>query len=129
MLFPILTRLGFQKKSKSIEEGGVLGHLHAFYGSSEYTERGNLHGHVLLWLNGGHNPTEVHKRLLDIEYQKQFLSFFDDIIWHHLSDIEIKVNKSFEPHIEQPPCPAKYDAPLHIIEEWDSVFVTEIKVW
>ena len=115
------------KKSKSTEEGGVLGHLRAFYGSSEYTERGNLHGHVLLWLNGGLNPTEVHKRLLDIEYQKQFLSFFDDIIWHHLPDIEIKVNKSFEPRIERPPCPPKYDAPLHIIEEWDSVFVTEIK--
>lgn len=115
------------KKGRSTDEGGILGHLRAFYGSSEYTEHGNLHGHFLLWLNGGLNPTEVHKRLLDVEYQKQFFSFFDAIIWHHLPDIEMKVDKSFEPRIERPPCPPKYNAPLDVIDEWDSIFVTEIK--
>ena len=116
------------KKGKSTKEGGIFGHLRAFYGSSEYTERGNLHGHFLLWLDGGLNPADVHRHLsVDVEYQKQFFSFFDDIIWHHLPDIEMKVDKKFEPRMERPPYPPNYDAALDIIEEWESIFVTEVK--
>lgn len=50
-------------KGKSSNEGGILGHLCAFYGSSEYTEYGNLHGHFLLWLVGGLNPANVEVTL------------------------------------------------------------------
>ena len=56
--------------------------------------------------------TDAHKHLLDVEYQKQFFSFFDDIIWHHLPDIEMEVDKKYEPCIECPPCPPEHDMPL-----------------
>ena len=115
------------KKGKSTDTGGIFGHLRAFYGSSEYTECGNLHGHFLIWLAGGLNPSDVHKRLLDKSYQEQFFSFFDDIIWHHLPDIELHVEKTFEPRIQRPPAPPDPNVPLHVTKEWESVMVTEIK--
>ena len=115
------------KKGKSTDTGGIFSHLRAFYGSSEYTEHGNLHGHFLIWLAGGLNPSDVHQCLLDKSYQEQFFSFFDDIIWHHLPDIELHVEKSFEPHIQRPPAPPNPNDPLHVTKEWNLVMVTEIK--
>ena len=115
------------KNSKSIDIGGIFGHLRAFYGSSEYTERGNLHGHFLIWLAGGANPSDIHKSLLDKSYQERFFSFFDDIIWHHLPDIELHVEKTFEPRVRRPPAPPDPYVPFHVMEEWESVMVTEIK--
>lgn len=115
------------KKHKSTNTGGIFGHLRAFYGSSEYTERGTLHGHFLIWLTGGLNPSDVHKHLLDESYQERFFSFFDDIIWHHLPDIELHIEKTFESHIQRPPPPPNPDVPFHVMEEWESVMVTEIK--
>ena len=124
--FEYLLGLDF-KNGRSTNTGGIFGHLRAFYGSSEYTERGNLHGHFLIWLAGGLNPSDVHKRLLDKSYQEQFFSFFDDIIWHHLPDIELQVEKTFEPRIQRHPLPPDPNVPLHVMEEWESVMVTEIK--
>ena len=38
---------------KTHERGGILGHLKAYYGTAEYTERGSLHVHFIIWLDGG----------------------------------------------------------------------------
>jgi hypothetical protein len=48
---------------RSTEAGGILGFIHSFYGTSEFTERGSLHGHFLIWLEGGLNPSELHDHL------------------------------------------------------------------
>ena len=48
---------------KSSDRGGILGHLRAFYGTCEFTERGSLHAHFLIWLIGASNPNEIHSRL------------------------------------------------------------------
>lgn len=48
---------------KSSNDRGILGHLQAFYGTCEFTERGSLHGHFLIWLLGGVNPNKIHQRL------------------------------------------------------------------
>jgi Helitron helicase-like domain at N-terminus len=48
------------KMRKSKESGGILGHLCAFYGTCEFTERGLLHGHFLIWLLGGLDPNDIH---------------------------------------------------------------------
>ncbi|KAF8235225.1 hypothetical protein L208DRAFT_1257934, partial [Tricholoma matsutake] len=42
---------------QSSEHGGILGHLQAFYGTTECTERGGLHRHIMIWLIGALNPT------------------------------------------------------------------------
>jgi hypothetical protein len=76
---------GIIKKRRSIPEGGILGHLRAFYGTAELTERANFHGHFLLWLMGGLNPSQLHERLaVDNDFKHRFFEFFEDIIHHHL---------------------------------------------
>lgn len=87
-----------------------------------------LQGHFLLWLLGGLNPAEVHRRMRDEEdFQKCFFAFFEDIIHHHLPEIEMEVDKSFEPRVERPPQPPLPDATLQALNEWESIFCTQIK--
>ncbi|SJL16370.1 uncharacterized protein ARMOST_19892 [Armillaria ostoyae] len=49
------------KKRRLTKEGGIIGHLKAFYGTNELTERGSYHVHFLMILMGGLNPTELHQ--------------------------------------------------------------------
>lgn len=121
-------------KQRSCPGGGLFGHLCAFYGTSEYTECGSLHGHFLLWLVGGMNPSELHVKLHDEKYQNKLFSFFDDIIHHHLPDIGISVERQFEPRVEHPPKPpspsilsADPNTMLAAMKEWDTIFISEIK--
>ena len=61
---------------RSSKDGGILGHLRAFYGTCEFTERGSLHGHFLIWLLGGLNPNDVHRRLQeDCDFKNRFFCF------------------------------------------------------
>ena len=117
------------EKQESTPSGGILGKLEAFYGSSEFTDRGMLHGHFLLWLLGGLNPSEVHQKMRDDPgFQDRFFAYFEDIIHHHLPDIDQEVDKSFEPRTERPPNPPGLDARLELLDEWESVFCTQIKM-
>ncbi|KZT35095.1 hypothetical protein SISSUDRAFT_956001, partial [Sistotremastrum suecicum HHB10207 ss-3] len=54
---------------KTHADGGLLGHLEAYYGIDEFTNRGQLHIHLLIWLCGGLNPGELHERL---EHDEEF---------------------------------------------------------
>ncbi|KAG1786292.1 uncharacterized protein HD556DRAFT_1449792 [Suillus plorans] len=114
----------------STPTGGILGHLEAFYGTSEFTERGSLHGHFVIWLLGGLNPTELHSRLNDPLYQAQFFAYFEDIIHHHLPDIELDVDPSFEPRTQRPPVPLDLSligqSPQSVLNEWESVMATDV---
>jgi hypothetical protein len=49
------------EKGKSTDQGGVLGKLQAFYGTTEFTEHSCLHGHFLIFLAGAPNPSELHE--------------------------------------------------------------------
>jgi len=120
------------KKHRSSSEGGLFGNLQAFYGTCEYTERGSLHGHFLLWLKGGMNPSEIHCQLRDEDFQQRFFAFFDDIIYHHLPDIEVSIDPMFEPRVERPPRPPSSDLTDGKLSDialgqWKSVFLTEVK--
>jgi len=116
-------------KRESTPSGGILGKLEAFYGSSEFTDRGMLHGHFLLWLLGGLNPSEVHQKMRDDpSFQERFFAFFEDAIHHHLPDIDLDVDKSFEPRTERPPKPPQVDTHLDMLNEWESVFCTQVKM-
>ena len=117
----------------STEKGGILGKLEAFYGTSELTECGSFHGHFLIWLLEGLYPADLHLHLCDNnEYQKCFFDFFESIIHHDLPDIEVKIPPDYDPHVEHPPVPPPaYDASKHealeILNEWNSIYVTEVK--
>ena len=119
------------EQKKSTENGGILGKLRAFYGTSELTERGSFHGHFLIWLIGGMNPTDLHQKLRkDPAYEKQFFKFFESVIHHHLPDVEVQIDPSFEPRIQRPPIPPKggKECPIEILNEWDEVYATEVKM-
>ena len=113
----------------SSTDGGILGHLNAFYGTCEFTERGSLHGHFLIWLLGGVNPNETHKRLKeDSEFHDRFFAFFNDIIQHDLPDVDVSIDSNYEPRVERPPPPPKSSSiPLKQMYEWQSFMQTEVK--
>jgi len=114
----------------STKEGGILGKLQAFYGVNEFTGRGSIHGHFLLWLLGGLNPADLHTRLTgDSEYQKQFFDYFETIIHHHLPDIEVEISNDYNPCVECPPVPPTLSQhpTLDVLNEWESVYATEVK--
>ena len=116
-------------RQESTPSGGILGKLEAFYGSSEFTDRGMLHGHFLLWLLGGLNPSQVHQKMRDDpSFQERFFAFFEDVIHHNFPDVDVEVDKSFEPRTERPPKPPRFDTPLDTLNEWKSVFCTQVKM-
>jgi hypothetical protein len=132
-LFESLLGWDFSKRQSS-ETGGIWGRLRAFYGTTEYTERGSLHGHFLIWLEGAGNPSDIHGRLnQSTEYQSRFFDFFESIIHHHLPDVESQaVDSHYNPRIERPPASPdsskRHDNDWEQnLKSWDSLFVTEIK--
>jgi hypothetical protein len=113
---------------RSTEARGILGFIRSFYGTSEFTECGSLHGHFLIWLEGGLNPSELHDCLCNSpEYQQRFFTYFKDIIHHHLPDTDNAIKPDFEPRVQHPPCPPEVHAPSDVMQEWDAICATEIK--
>lgn len=105
--------MGWDKvQNCSSANGGIFGMLRAYYGSAEFTDRGNLHGHFLLWLDGGLNPSDVHAKMradTDGQWTQRFFNFFDDIIKHSLPDTGDTVDPTFEPRVQRPPDPSDPD--------------------
>jgi len=112
----------------SVADGGIFGFICAFYGTSEFTERGLLHGHFLIWLEGGLNPLAIHDCLCALtKYQSHFFEFFEQIIHHHLPDTEDVIDPKFEPCVQCPLCLPDVHAPLEVMEQWEAIYITEIK--
>jgi len=85
-------------KDVSTDKGGILGHLRAFYGTTELTERAQLHGHFLIWLDGGLNPSDVHQKMKESsEWTEKYFTYWEDVIYHHVPEAEGDVPKDFEP--------------------------------
>ncbi|KAE8219159.1 hypothetical protein CF319_g7097 [Tilletia indica] len=101
------------KAKQSTPKGGLLGQLAAFYMVKEHTMRGQLHGHILIWLQGGLNPKQLRQKLReDVSFQERYLQFLDSTIQHHLPD-EATVSSpgsnsdaTRKPRQERPPDPA-----------------------
>jgi hypothetical protein len=99
---------------KSLPNGGILGKLDAHYRVTELTERGGLHGHFLLWLKDGLNPSQIHSRMkLDPKFKQDFFNFFDDTIQYHLPDVDVNEDElkgpDCEPRVEHPVAPPPVD--------------------
>lgn len=91
---------------RSSSRGGIMGRLRAFLWTTETTDRGRLHGHSLGWLVGGLNPRRLHEKLQNSsEFQARFFGFFEQLIQHHLPDVEYELPKQLEPEIQRPPEP------------------------
>lgn len=91
----------------STNEGGIFGQLRAFYGVSEYTDRGCLHGHFLLWLKYAPNPDELHDRLRkNPDYQQPLFSFLESTFCHHAPEgVEAEPCAPGSDTRQERPCP------------------------
>ena len=91
----------------SKDAGGLFGKVRAYYGSAEFTDRGQLHGHFLIWLDGGMNPADIHQKMkANPEWEKRFFRFFESIMKHELPNVADEVDPSFEPRVQRPPDPS-----------------------
>ncbi|KAJ3873076.1 hypothetical protein F5051DRAFT_338265, partial [Lentinula edodes] len=116
------------KTSKSTADGGIFGHLRAFFGCAELTERGCFHGHYLLFLRGGLNPSEIHQKMHEVEgYCSQFLAFFDSIIQYHLPKVDDILVEGYEPRIEMPPDVPSIGSDSVTFLNWQRLFEDEHK--
>src|SRR5882672_5898384 len=115
------------KESKP--NGWILGHLKAWTGTVELTERGCYHGHFLIWLLGSMNPGNTHIRLQqDSEFKTRFFFiFFESISCHSLSDIAYALDPKFEPHCQHPPILPDTYFSEEALKDWSDDFLYEIK--
>lgn len=62
---------------------GILGAVRGYYGCVEAQGRGSLHCHMLIWIEGSLNPTEIKNRAVqdgDREFADRLIHFLDDTI-------------------------------------------------
>ena len=108
--------------------GGILGHLKAWTGTVELTERGSFHGHFFIWLLGGMDPSDIHLQLqIDFEFEKHFFSYFENISCHSLPNVDYYLDTKFKPRIQWPPIIPEDFNEEDIIKEWSEEFIYEIK--
>ncbi|CAD6983220.1 unnamed protein product, partial [Tilletia controversa] len=101
------------RKKKPSAQGGILGELAAYFLVKEFTMRGQLHSHCLLWLKGGLNPSTLRAKLRNSdEFRARYLQFFDDLIAHELppSPTTAAPSTSSEDSGDPEPEPAQQDA-------------------
>jgi hypothetical protein len=93
-------------KQRSKPDGGMLGHLCAFKGCVETTECGCLHGNFLIWLCGGLGLIDLHDELRgNDKFKKCHFEFFENIIHHHLPDMDTAFDRRVEYQFQRPPLP------------------------
>ena len=84
----------------------------------------------MIWLLGGINPNEIHQKLKeDSNFEQHFFAYFEDIIQHHLPDIDVIIDSEYEPRLERPPPPPLSSQPMSIedLYRWRSFMDTEVK--
>ena len=59
---------------------GVFGRVQAYFGVVESQNRGSLHLHLLVWLEGAPTSDEMHKLLQEAEFRARILAY----IWANL---------------------------------------------
>eukprot|EP00732_Lithocolla_globosa_P000686 Lithocolla_globosa_v1_NODE_255_length_4802_cov_69.795660.p3 type:complete len:319 gc:universal NODE_255_length_4802_cov_69.795660:1786-2742(+) len=78
-----------RKKNKPLsDDGGILGHVKAHYGTVEAQGRGSLHIHLLLWLLGPLSPDEIILQLQSGAFKARFLEYLEDIICEDFLEIK-----------------------------------------
>ncbi|KAI0750601.1 hypothetical protein BC629DRAFT_1297549, partial [Irpex lacteus] len=93
----IRTVLGYDTAlSTAHPDGGVLGHVKGYFGCVEAQGRGSLHCHMVVWVEGGLNPDDIQKRLMnhDTEFGQRLLAFLDDTISSEIPPPPIEENKT-----------------------------------
>ncbi|KAF9055462.1 hypothetical protein BDZ89DRAFT_938054 [Hymenopellis radicata] len=73
--------LGFKRECRR----GVFGRVKHYYGVVEAQNRGSLHLHILVWLEGALSPKQIQERCtIDNEFKTRLFSWLDSIIKYEL---------------------------------------------
>ncbi|KAJ7601961.1 hypothetical protein DFH06DRAFT_1024469 [Mycena polygramma] len=73
--------LGFERQCKR----GVFGRVKHYYGVFEAQNRGSLHLHILIWLEGALSPKLIHEQALANDvFKQQLFVWLESIINHEL---------------------------------------------
>ncbi|KAG1887028.1 hypothetical protein F4604DRAFT_1571508, partial [Suillus subluteus] len=103
--------LGYDKTNGTVTEG-ILGNVKAYYGCVKSQGRGTLHCHMMIWLEGGHDPNEIKQCIVeanDTDFHDRLLAFLDDTISNEIPadpDAEMTV-----PSMDHHPCSVHGVAP------------------
>ena len=71
------------------DNGGIFGHVSAYYGMTEEQLTGTLHNHMLVWLQNSPSPTEIQEKLKNQEFKDRLLRYLETIIKQSYPDIDI----------------------------------------
>ena len=125
----IHTLLGYHAEDNNLE-GGALGVVKGYYGCVEAQGRGSLHCHMLIWLEGGFNPDEIKRCVLqDENFKNRLLNFMEYSIStcipedpDPLSTIASSVHhpcsvRGVNERCGTRPSPEKYQKDLHYLAE------------
>ncbi|KAJ3741637.1 hypothetical protein EV360DRAFT_21088, partial [Lentinula raphanica] len=99
-------------------DGGILGHVSAYYGCVEAQGRGSLHCHMLIWVEGGLNPDEIKKRVLSDDgcsFRERLIAFLDDTISSSVvpdcdSAVDVQSSRFHPCSVRGPPVPVESNA-------------------
>ncbi|KAJ7597966.1 hypothetical protein C8J56DRAFT_771417 [Mycena floridula] len=73
--------LGFERDCKR----GVFGRVKHYYGVIEAQNRGSLHLHILIWLEGVLSPLEIQKHCAnDVEFKSRLFEWLENVFVHNL---------------------------------------------
>merc|ERR1712121_459497 len=61
-------------------DGGIFGHVSAYYGMTEEQGTGTLHNHMLVWLYGFKSASKLKSLLEDESFWERLKKYLDDII-------------------------------------------------
>ena len=75
------------------------------------------------------NTSEIHKKLHDDTYQKQFFEYWESIIKHNVPDVDEDVPSDYEPRTQRPPIPPSIPPNADFVtdSEWLSIYSSEVK--
>lgn len=87
----IKTVLGYN--NRCVQEG-VLGVVKGYYGCVEAQGRGSLHCHMIVWVEGALNPSEIRRRVVegDDDFGRRLLDFLDDTIKNEIPQIPARAD-------------------------------------
>ncbi|KAF8198241.1 hypothetical protein K438DRAFT_1495238, partial [Mycena galopus ATCC 62051] len=65
---------------------GIFGKVRVYYGVVEAQGRGNLHIHMLIWLEHGRSPIEIKEMLEDPAFMEKAFRWYEDVVSHDIPE-------------------------------------------
>ncbi|KAJ7247198.1 hypothetical protein B0H12DRAFT_976460, partial [Mycena haematopus] len=81
---------------------GIFGKVRVYYGVVEAQGRGTLHIHILIWLEHGRSPIEIHELIKDPDFMEKAFKWYEDAISHDIPEGTVPYNASAQVYKAEP---------------------------